>query len=139
MSAIAELIDIYFSQFGYSNKEIKSENLNKIKKKILAEIGEVDDSESVKEVVKEKVVAELKEEPKPEVKEEPKPKPVATNGVLVQSAEGRLKCPKCGMVKRNMFREVQDTDHIIMDYPVMYGKKYICGKCGAHWRRDMGY
>jgi predicted RNA-binding Zn-ribbon protein involved in translation (DUF1610 family) len=56
--------------------------------------------------------------------------------VLVQSGSSRLKCPKCGNVTRNMIREVQDPGHIIMDYPLMYGKKYICGKCGTHWRRE---
>jgi hypothetical protein len=54
--------------------------------------------------------------------------------VLVQAGGGRLKCPKCGNVVPNMIRMVEDKGNIIMDYPRIYGKKYICGACGIHWR-----
>ncbi|MHA1585194.1 MAG: hypothetical protein ACTSWL_08065 [Promethearchaeota archaeon] len=56
--------------------------------------------------------------------------------VLVQKGAGRLQCPKCGNNVRTMIREVEDKGNIIMDYPLLYGKKFICGKCGAHWRRE---
>jgi Gelsolin repeat len=85
---------------------------------------------------------ESKPEPKKEVKAESKPQSSASapagggKSMLVQSGGGRLKCPKCGNVSRNMIREMPDRNHIIMDYPVMYGKKYVCGKCGSEWRRE---
>ncbi len=56
--------------------------------------------------------------------------------VLVQKGSGRLTCPKCGNVTRNMIRETDDPTHIVMDYPLIYGKKYHCGICGTWWRRD---
>jgi hypothetical protein len=34
----------------------------------------------------------------------------------------------------NMIREVEDEENILMDYPRIYGKKFICGECGTHWR-----
>jgi len=36
-----------------------------------------------------------------------------------------------------MIREVPDKSRIIVDYPRIYGKKYICGKCGAQWRYEV--
>ncbi len=56
--------------------------------------------------------------------------------ILIQKGTGRLKCPKCGNINHNMIREVQDRSNIIHDYPIIYGKKYICGECGSQWRRS---
>lgn len=64
----------------------------------------------------------------------PTPAP-AGEQILVQKG-ARLACPKCGNVIRNMIREVDDRSHLISDYPIIYAKKYICGKCGAVWRRE---
>jgi len=61
------------------------------------------------------------------------PKPMGN--LLVQTGDGRLACPKCGNPKKNMIREIEDRSNIIMDYPLLYGKKFICGECGAEWRR----
>ena len=55
---------------------------------------------------------------------------------VILPSTGRIKCPKCGEVNKFMIREVQDKTRIIVDYPRIYGKKYICGKCGAHWRYE---
>ncbi len=55
--------------------------------------------------------------------------------ILVQKG-GRIACPKCGNSNRNLIREVEDRTNIIMDYPVIYGKKFICGQCGAEWRKS---
>ena len=52
---------------------------------------------------------------------------------FVQKGGNRLECPKCANYARNMIREVDDKTHQIMDYPVIYAKKYICGKCGIEW------
>jgi len=49
---------------------------------------------------------------------------------------GRITCPKCGNVNRNMMREVEDRSHIIMDYPLMFGRKFICGKCNTQFRKE---
>ncbi len=59
----------------------------------------------------------------------------AKNGILIQKG-GRLTCPKCGSVNRSMFREVTDKTHILNPYPVVYGKKWVCGSCGQNWRRE---
>jgi ribosomal protein S27AE len=53
--------------------------------------------------------------------------------ILVQKGGNRLQCPKCGNYNKNMIREVEDHSHIINDYPVIYGKKNLCGKCGSTW------
>lgn len=65
-----------------------------------------------------------------------KPPTQNADGLLIQKGEGRLQCPKCGIVDRRMFREELDKTHIINPYPVMYGKKWICGACGANWRKE---
>ncbi len=95
---------------------------------------------------------EPKAEPKPEPKAEPKPKPEqkqevkkpmaeqpaqkGAQNVLTQKGTGRVACPACGNSDKYMIREVEDREKIILDYPLIYGKKYICGRCGAHWRRE---
>jgi predicted RNA-binding Zn-ribbon protein involved in translation (DUF1610 family) len=105
---------------------------------------------SMKEAPKEEPKPAPKAEAKPAPKEEPKPAPKAEakpapkaepqaagkGAILIQEESGRLKCPTCGNVNRNMMREVENRDHIIMDYPLMYGKKYICGNCGQNWRKN---
>ncbi|MCF2141740.1 MAG: hypothetical protein K9W44_16935 [Candidatus Lokiarchaeota archaeon] len=89
---------------------------------------------------------ESKPEPTPEEKSERKTKPTKTQSsttssranekVLIQKTDGRITCPKCGNTNRNLIREVEDRSNIIMDYPVIYGKKWVCGKCGAEWRKS---
>jgi hypothetical protein len=82
-------------------------------------------------------VPEPEPEPVPEPESEPAPTTktvIQPNGVLVQRDGGRLKCPSCGNIDPRMMREVEDKAHILNDYPLIYGKKHICGKCGAHWR-----
>ena len=46
------------------------------------------------------------------------------------------KCPKCGNQRKSLIREELDKSNIIMAYPRMYGKKYVCGAfgCGCNWR-----
>ncbi len=61
--------------------------------------------------------------------------PVPENEIMVQKGEGRLTCPKCGNVNRSLFREVEDPTNIIMAYPRILGKKWICGKCGQEFRK----
>jgi len=56
--------------------------------------------------------------------------------VMVQRGEGRLKCPQCGNISKNMMREIQDKTRILNDYPLIYAKKFVCGSCGATWRRE---
>ncbi|TFG19402.1 MAG: hypothetical protein EU530_06385 [Promethearchaeota archaeon] len=80
-------------------------------------------------------------EPESESEPEPAPEPVAkpivpVDGILVQRDGSRLRCPKCGNIKPNMIREVEDKSHILNDYPLIYGKKHICGTCGTHWRLE---
>lgn len=56
--------------------------------------------------------------------------------LLIQKGGGRLQCPRCGNNNKNMLREADDTSHKINDYPLIYGKKYKCGKCGSWFRRE---
>ncbi len=56
--------------------------------------------------------------------------------MMVQKGGTRLKCPKCGCVNQNMIRETDDENHIIYDYPRIYGKKYHCGQCGIWFKWD---
>ena len=73
--------------------------------------------------------------PEPESTPAPAAKPaIPADGVMVQRDGGRLKCPRCGNIKNAMIREVEDKTHILNDYPLIYGKKYVCGTCGTHWR-----
>ncbi|MFX1410866.1 MAG: hypothetical protein ACFFA6_10960 [Promethearchaeota archaeon] len=54
--------------------------------------------------------------------------------ILEGSPEGRRRCPKCGNANTTLIREMPDKTHIILSYPRMYGKKYMCGLCGTEWR-----
>ncbi|MCP4763993.1 MAG: hypothetical protein GY870_19630, partial [archaeon] len=81
-------------------------------------------------------------EPTPEPKSEPEvkttpPKPDFSGPEVMVQHGDRVKCPKCGSVKRNMFREVKDMTRLINDYPPIYAKKYICGECGIHFRMEI--
>ncbi len=44
-------------------------------------------------------------------------------------------CPKCGNYRQTSIREDNDTTFILLDYPRIYGIKYICGICGNEWRK----
>jgi hypothetical protein len=48
--------------------------------------------------------------------------------------EGRRRCPECFTDDPNMIHESVDKSNIILDYPRVYGKKYLCGQCGVQWR-----
>jgi len=74
--------------------------------------------------------------PAPEPTPAPKSVPSSSHEILVQKGSGRLTCPRCGNLNKNMIREVEDRTNILMDYPLIYGKKYICGECGAEWRKE---
>jgi len=81
-------------------------------------------------------VEETKSAPSSKVESHPAPTPGKAEPPVLVCKGTRLACPKCGNVMRNMFREVEDRGHVVMDYPLIYGKKYICGKCGSHFRKD---
>lgn len=70
----------------------------------------------------------------PEVKEEPIATPEEDDTLKIQRTGGRLKCPKCDNIKSYMIREIEDRTRVINDYPVIYGKKFVCGVCGTNWR-----
>jgi DNA repair exonuclease SbcCD ATPase subunit len=53
---------------------------------------------------------------------------------IIETIDGRRKCPICGNQNHRLIREVEDKTKIISAYPRMYGKKYKCGQCGAEWR-----
>jgi hypothetical protein len=53
---------------------------------------------------------------------------------VIETSDGRRKCPICGNENLRQIREVEDKTKIISAYPRMYGKKFKCGQCGAQWR-----
>jgi hypothetical protein len=54
--------------------------------------------------------------------------------LTVEKLEGRRKCPECGTDDPHMIHESVDKSNIVLDYPRVYGKKYLCGQCGCIWR-----
>ncbi len=52
----------------------------------------------------------------------------------IEKLEGRRKCPECDTDDPHMIHESVDKSNIILDYPRVYGKKYLCGNCGCLWR-----
>jgi hypothetical protein len=52
----------------------------------------------------------------------------------VEKMEGRRRCPECDIDDPHMIHESVDKSNIILDYPRVYGKKYLCGQCGTQWR-----
>ena len=54
--------------------------------------------------------------------------------LTIEKSEGRRKCPSCGEENKYKIKESTNKNHIIMDYPRVYGKKYKCGQCGTEWR-----
>ena len=53
---------------------------------------------------------------------------------VIETTEGRRKCPLCGNENLRLIRELEDKSKIISAYPRLYGKKLKCGQCGAEWR-----
>lgn len=53
---------------------------------------------------------------------------------VIESSEGRLRCPNCANFNRRTILELIDKKHLISVYPRIYGKKLRCGKCGFEWR-----
>jgi len=52
---------------------------------------------------------------------------------LEETSERKRKCPKCGNTNKAQIREMLDKSNVILAYPKMYGKKYMCGQCGTEW------
>lgn len=57
-----------------------------------------------------------------------------TSILTVEAIEGRRRCPECSTDDPHMIHESIDKSNIILDYPRVYGKKYLCGNCGIQWR-----
>jgi len=43
-------------------------------------------------------------------------------------------CPKCFNQKQQSIREVIDKSVVLMQNPMIYGNKFVCGVCGNNWR-----
>jgi hypothetical protein len=77
--------------------------------------------------------------PGPGLKPAPIPAPnseMITTVVASIEGGGRWTCPKCSNVERGMIREVTDKTVMLSAYPLIYGKKLTCGKCGQEWRQN---
>ncbi|MFX0082988.1 MAG: hypothetical protein ACFE94_14660 [Candidatus Hodarchaeota archaeon] len=57
-----------------------------------------------------------------------------TSILTVEKMEGRRRCPECENDDPHMIHESVDKSNVILDYPRVYGKKYLCGNCGIQWR-----
>jgi hypothetical protein len=57
-----------------------------------------------------------------------------TSIITVEKMEGRRRCPECETDDPHMIHESVDKSNVILDYPRVYGKKYLCGECGCQWR-----
>ncbi|MBY8992196.1 MAG: hypothetical protein KGD58_15735 [Candidatus Lokiarchaeota archaeon] len=42
-------------------------------------------------------------------------------------------CPHCDNNRQMSIQEKIDKKNILMQYPRIYGKKYVCGLCGTNW------
>ncbi len=81
-----------------------------------------------------KKVKKAKKKEDSKVTEEFKPDGrIAAKDKIVEGTS-RRKCPICGNSNTHLIREVTDKSIIILDYPKVYGKKFVCGECGANWR-----
>ncbi|MFX1568346.1 MAG: hypothetical protein ACFFCV_08255 [Promethearchaeota archaeon] len=56
-----------------------------------------------------------------------------TNTIVIENSIGRRKCPSCG--NEGLIHEMDDKSVILLDYPKIYGKKYVCGQCSYEWRK----
>jgi len=43
-------------------------------------------------------------------------------------------CPRCYNQNQHSIREVEDKTVVLMEYPRIYGMKFVCGNCGNEWR-----
>jgi len=43
-------------------------------------------------------------------------------------------CSKCFNQNQHSIREIEDKTVVLMEYPRIYGMKFICGNCGHSWR-----
>jgi len=43
-------------------------------------------------------------------------------------------CPKCYNQNQKIIREIEDKTIVLMEYPRIYGMKFVCGNCGNDWR-----
>jgi len=57
-----------------------------------------------------------------------------TSILTIEKIEGRRRCPECETDDPHMIHESVDKSNVILDYPRVYGKKYLCGNCGVQWR-----
>lgn len=46
----------------------------------------------------------------------------------------RRRCPTCLNLNKKFIREMQDKSNILMQNPMIYGKKYRCGICSTEWK-----
>ncbi|MFX1281237.1 MAG: hypothetical protein ACFFA3_17935, partial [Promethearchaeota archaeon] len=65
--------------------------------------------------------------------ESPTPSLSGMNKPIIEGYS-RRQCPHCDNDRQMYIQEKIDKTNIIMQYPRIYGKKYVCGKCGGQWR-----
>ena len=46
----------------------------------------------------------------------------------------RRRCPTCLNLNKKFIREMQDKSNILMQNPMIYGKKFRCGICSTEWK-----
>jgi len=109
----------------------------------LAEEQEISNEPTLppKPIISERVIEEVQEVPPPAPKAISKTKSAEMSEVsnldsigVIETPDGRRKCPICNNQNQRLIREVDDKSKVINAYPKMYGKKFKCGQCGAEWR-----
>ncbi len=130
LNEIVKSIESDYSKLEQQSDSYKSSIVNLEQEK--TQIKETS-SKKIAEIQGKKVKkAKKKEDSK--VTEEFKPDGrIAAKDKIVEGTS-RRKCPICGNSNTHLIREVTDKSIIILDYPKVYGKKFVCGECGQSWR-----
>jgi len=55
-----------------------------------------------------------------------------TDKPIIEGYSRRI-CPHCDNNRQMSIQEKIDKKNIIIQYPRIYGKKYVCGLCGTNW------
>jgi hypothetical protein len=62
----------------------------------------------------------------------PVPSLGGTDKPIIEGYSRRI-CPHCDNNRQMSIQEKIDKTNILMQYPRIYGKKYMCGLCGTNW------
>jgi hypothetical protein len=99
------------------------------------DIGEVETISIIEEPLETKVSNESIKVPEIEIPfdfKTPTPTLGGADRPIIEGYSRRI-CPHCDNDRQMSIQEKIDKTNIIMQYPKIYGKKYVCGQCGTNW------